>query len=342
MGSQYGPAIDMFVDRSRVFINNNDHQGIVIHKTAGFTTVQELYNYFSTTPLETSSHFGIGLDGTVAQFVRLEDGAAANCCVEVDHASFVPDTWGNGDNGNVHTISIEHIDPTQDNSTEPTPEQMGASIALVKWLCETYSIPKQYGYPGIMGHVDIDPHSRARCPGTYNMNALYQGIQSMQTYSENSKDFSRWFTVQPDGTWKCKQTGNIIKAGFKDLFSQLSIDGNTLPVAGLPKTNEIPWTRNGKSGTYQIYERMSFIYDANAAIGAQPGFQSCYIAPQDHPFLAPLDPYYVKEVQTKIQAPAALVSDINKLIADEQSVTADIQKAQQDEVVIVAGPTTVN
>jgi hypothetical protein len=202
-------AIPMFVDRSRVFINNNDHKAIVIHKTAGFTTPQECANYFATTPLETSSHYIVGLDGTIVQCVLEQDGSAANCCKETGYDTFW-DQWN--DNLNFHTITIEHIDPSIDNSTPVTSAQRKASFSLVRNLCQKYGIAPS----SIKTHASIAPISRARCPGNYPMNQLiaYAGGQQMvpQGWSDDGKTLSapnginvvlgfREYILDPSNDW---------------------------------------------------------------------------------------------------------------------------------------------
>jgi len=161
--SQYPDAIEMYVPRDRVFINQNTHEWIVIHKTAGGSSAQAIADYFATTPLMTSSHFVVGRDGTIVQCVRLEDGAAANCCLTEGHADFLAE----GGNYNLRTISIECVDETYRNTQDMTPAQKNALFKLVKWLCEKYDIPERYGDEagGIIGHCDLDPVNRADCPG---------------------------------------------------------------------------------------------------------------------------------------------------------------------------------
>ena len=170
-------AIPMFVDRQRVFIDQNDHTFLVLHKTASGGTAQDVAHFFANDPRMASSHYVIGQDGTVVQVVQEVDGAAANCCLESGHASFLP----LGINLNVKTVSIEHCDPATDNSTPLTDAQKAASFRLVKHICERHNIPKRRstndGQGGIIGHNDIAPLSRARCPGNYPWTELFAYLQ---------------------------------------------------------------------------------------------------------------------------------------------------------------------
>ena len=173
IGREYGPAIDMFVGQSRVFTGAQPRGAIVIHKTAGFNTAQDCARFFATVASEVSSHFIIGLDGTVVQCVSLDDGAAANCCLVGAYNPY----WNQygGVNLNTVTISIEHIDSATDNSTAVTNTQYDASKALCLWLRDNYDMQS----PDVMTHASIDPVNRARCPGNFPMQALIDSMQKV-------------------------------------------------------------------------------------------------------------------------------------------------------------------
>lgn len=198
----------MFVDRNRVFINNNDHKAIVIHKTAGFETPQQCANYFATTSLETSSHYIVGLDGTIVQCVLEQDGSAANCCKETGYDTFW-DQWS--DNINFHTLTIEHIDPSPDNSTPVTSAQRQASFSLVRSLCQKYGIAPS----SIKTHASIAPISRARCPGNYPMDALIAYAGGQQMVPQGWSD---------DGTTLVAPNGIKVILGFREYILDPSND----------------------------------------------------------------------------------------------------------------------
>lgn len=171
----YARAFPLWVDpnytRNRLFYDCNPNFAIVIHKTAGFSNVDDLGNYFAYTPLVTSSHYGVGQDGSVAQYVQESDGAAANCCLVGAYDPF----WNDAPtaNKNLCTISIEHIDPASDNSTPVTDAQKQASFHLVLDICKRHNIPVSH----IKTHGSIDPVNRARCPGNYPMQELIDFVQ---------------------------------------------------------------------------------------------------------------------------------------------------------------------
>lgn len=157
---EFPGAIDYLVDESRVFPGQNDHKAIVCHGTGGSAdqTVEQLGDYFRTTPLVTSVHYGIGRDGRIAQYVHESDGAGGNCCLEAGHDPF----WDQfkGDNLNLHTLSFETINDSS-NSLPLTDVQKVTTFNLVSYWVKKYKIPLS----NIRGHWTLEPLSRARCPG---------------------------------------------------------------------------------------------------------------------------------------------------------------------------------
>src|SRR5437764_4572393 len=102
----YHGAVTYLVDENRVFVDQNTHSAIVVHGTgiSETQTVEELGEFFRKSSNKVSSHYGVGRDGRIAQYVLEKDGAAANCCLEPGYDPFW-DRFG-GDNLNLHTISI--------------------------------------------------------------------------------------------------------------------------------------------------------------------------------------------------------------------------------------------
>lgn len=173
--SDYPGAIDMLVDRSRVFQGAMKYPqswySIVIHKTAcgGVCSAQDVANFFISDPKEASTHYVVGKDGTVVQCVREIDGAGGNCCLESGHDPF----WNSSptpSNINLCSFSIEHCDYSTDNSDTMPQEQIAASLQLVAYLVNKYNIPTTH----IKGHNTISPISRKYCPNNYDWSMLYE------------------------------------------------------------------------------------------------------------------------------------------------------------------------
>lgn len=119
--------------------------------------------------------------------------------------------------------------------------------------------------------------------------------ESMQIYTEQSTGFSTWFLAKSASVWECKQTGKTIQFGLKSLYQKLSIDGQSLPVVGLPLTGELRITIKDKTGkdvtiVVQICERGVLIYDPAHALDSQPGMGDAYLAHLDNVDLLKLIP----------------------------------------------------
>src|SRR5215831_384638 len=106
---EFPGSLDYFVAEERVFIGQNTHFAIVIHKTASPGTAQSQGVFFQTNSEWKSVHYIVGQDGTVVQCVKEVDGAGGNCCLENGYEIF----WDNAptkSNLNLCTLSIEHCD----------------------------------------------------------------------------------------------------------------------------------------------------------------------------------------------------------------------------------------
>jgi len=290
--SDYPGAIDYFVDESRVFVEKNDHKAIVLHGTGSpdpLPTVEELGGYFRSTPLETSVHYGVGCDGRIAQYVHESDGAGGNGYLDAGHDPF----WDQyADNPNWHSLSIEHVNDSA-NSLPLTDAQKTASFKLIAYLCKKYGIPPE----NIKSHASLQPVQRAECPGpAFPWSDLFNYLKEveMQRYTSTSNDFNTYFEEVDANHWICKRTNCVIQYGIKDFFQSLSLDGQALPVIGLPTSGEIYTKVNGVTIVLQFYERGVLVYDPSHALDSQPGTQSVYLAKYDDPIVSGLDPFRKK------------------------------------------------
>jgi Negative regulator of beta-lactamase expression len=166
-------------------LNNNAFQGrngftpryVVCHGTAGGTSAQAIAQYFKGTEgtnNPVSAHYVIGVDGTIVRCNSEDDGSYANGVVTAGHDPW----WSDSGNPNPNdiTVSIEHCKPDNANATPLTPAQQASSFWLIKDICQRNNIPMRAADAsgGVTGHYSIDPVNRARCPGAYDFNALWQ------------------------------------------------------------------------------------------------------------------------------------------------------------------------
>jgi N-acetylmuramoyl-L-alanine amidase len=215
-------AILMLVDESRTFIDQNTHDWVVIHKTASGGSAQNIATFFANDPAMASTHYIVGQDGAIVQAVLEKDGAGGNCCLQTGHAPYLP----LGVNLNVKTVSIEHVDPTTDNSTPLTDAQKAASFRLVHDICIRHNIPMRGGDAsgGIIGHMDIAPQTRARCPGNYPWAELFAYLQGGGTMGIPAG----W---KDDGTTLTASNGVPITHGFRAYVLAHNWASDNLPLA---------------------------------------------------------------------------------------------------------------
>lgn len=140
---------------------------IVDHIMAG--TLSGTDSWFANPASKVSSHFGVGKNGEIHQYVDLNNPAWANGGVNKPAwPLLIP-----GLNPNYYTVSIEHEGNSGDVMSEA---QYQATLALHRWLIETQGIPVTRD--NIIGHYRIDSVNKANCPGTgFPWDRLFQDLQ---------------------------------------------------------------------------------------------------------------------------------------------------------------------
>lgn len=140
---------------------------IVCHIMQG--TLAGTDSWFQNPNSQASTHFGIGKNGEIHQYVHEDDTPWANGVVE-DGA-----TWSGlkrypGVNPNRLTFSIEFEGAHPTNSSGqivpswvPTEAQIKAAAQLIAYLSCKYNIP--LSRDTVIGHSHISPKSKPFCPG---------------------------------------------------------------------------------------------------------------------------------------------------------------------------------
>lgn len=217
----YPKAQPAFVSKHRVFIDQNTHYAIVIHKTASGGSAYDIANFFEHDPAMASVHYVVGQDGSVVQCVLEKDGAGGNCCVEPGYHPIWKQFVDKGINLNTVTLSIEHVDPSPTNSTPLTAAQKAASFELVKYLTQKYQIPTSR----ILGHHTINPINRANCPGNYPWAELFSYLEGETKL--NGKVPEGW---TDDGTRLKGPNGVEVILGFRDWVLSHIWDAKNYPL----------------------------------------------------------------------------------------------------------------
>mgnify|MGYP001251463817 FL=1 len=153
---------------------------IVNHISAG--TMSSMYNHFANPNSSASSHFGVGRDGVIHQYVRIERAAwTQGLTTEAIRASRQPIVQRMGMNPNLYCVGIEHEGyEIREKGTgrlleyhglqgELTEDQFWASCWLHKYI--QTEVQRMYGHriplnsEYVLGHFQIDPVRKPFCPG---------------------------------------------------------------------------------------------------------------------------------------------------------------------------------
>lgn len=134
-------------------------KAVVLHIAEG--PLSAIYPTFNDPNTQASTHFAIGKDGTVEQYVSINDSAWGNG--DINNPSWSGLT---GDNPNLYTISIEHEGDYHDNWTTA---MLNSQVALLQWIAQkltTANGPFIYvPHQTLIGHYEIDSVNRINCPG---------------------------------------------------------------------------------------------------------------------------------------------------------------------------------
>ncbi len=239
MGGDYAEAMWL---PSPNFWSGNTKDYVVIHGTAtcGTQTGYELATSPEFTDGKTKSVHYINdrNDSPVYQVVREHDSAWGNCCVTGNACAdgTLPHP-GTGDchdpwlimdhNYNVNSISIENVKHDCDNADGLTTVQYNKLVALVHDICLRNGIPMRRATDasgGIIGHFDLDPVNKARCPGNFPWD---QFLKDVAAGGGQSMLPTGW---TDDGTTLTAKNGIVVVRGFRNkVLDAASWDSDDVP-----------------------------------------------------------------------------------------------------------------
>lgn len=143
---------------------------IVIHISEG--TMSSMENWFANPDAKVSSHYAVGRDGRVVQFVQDGDQAYHAGRVESPTAEIVRERPSV--NPNSYSLGIENAGfATQ----EPTAEQMDSLVELVHQLALFHKIPLTRRH--IIGHREI--RADKTCPGKIDVDEVVRRAVALAT-----------------------------------------------------------------------------------------------------------------------------------------------------------------
>lgn len=148
-----------------------------------------------------STHFGIGRDGTIHQYVDLKDGAWGNGGVAKPSWPLLDQFPGV--NPNLFTVSIEfagmHPDMDRGKFDSFTDAQYAAGAQLIAWLCQELSIPIDRAH--IVGHYQIDSVNKWFCPGpNFDFDRIIKEAQPAMLSVEDANKIIKFLVASYNAT----------------------------------------------------------------------------------------------------------------------------------------------
>lgn len=144
------------------FVGRGGHNPIAIvdHIMAG--SLNATTGWFHNPASGASTHFGVGKDGRIHQYVAVKNAAYGNGPINKPDMSvpWIAECVAKKINPNFVTISIEHEGQSGDHFTE---QMYQATLWLHEHLITTYNIPRRR--ENISGHNQLDNVNRHFCPG---------------------------------------------------------------------------------------------------------------------------------------------------------------------------------
>lgn len=155
---------------------------IVIHIMAG--TLKGTDAWFANPASDVSSHYGVGTNGEVHQYVKESDTAWANGRVNYPTSKIVKEKGGNP---NIYSISIENEGYDLSKASKTHLETLKALIADV---CTRNDIPNDREH--IIGHYEIYS-LKPNCPATDKsiIDSLITNDNTMELTKDQKKDLAK-------------------------------------------------------------------------------------------------------------------------------------------------------
>ncbi len=223
---------------SEIKINNIKDKNINCSSRKGYTPIV-IVNHISEGSKESciswfksknnnnsSTHFLVGKDGSIYQFVKIEDAAWGNGLylhdVKNAHSSIVRSKKVNP---NLYTVSIEHEGIYEKTKGSLSEEQLNSTVKLHKYIIDyvrlkygnTINQDRRY----IIGHNEIDPVRKPFCPGDkFPFNEIIKALRKSCDFNDIQDHWSERDIIEladkkiikgyPDGSFKPE---NFIKRG---------------------------------------------------------------------------------------------------------------------------------
>ena len=217
-------------------------KAVVMHIAAG--SMAGIFPTFNDPNRLASAHFAIGKDGTIEQYVSIDDTAYAVGMRYKDGNWYNPrgvlskPTWMGMQpplNPNLYTISVEHEGQPEDQWTQP---MYDSNNRLLQWIAMQIDI-MYVVHQTLIGHYEIDPVDRPNCPGP---NVQWDRIAADANTAPTPANVLSM--IQATANEVAKLPINIDSALYK--FAQANRLGN-------PQTDEFKFSVSGTTYIGQVY-----------------------------------------------------------------------------------------
>jgi N-acetyl-anhydromuramyl-L-alanine amidase AmpD len=176
--------------------------------------------------IDSSSHFLIAKDGTIHQFVKIEDNAWANGTIN-NPSSKIQKSMPNI-NPNWYSISIEHEGIFSETNGVLTGEQIKSNIMLTEYIKEyiedVYNYDFEIDSDHIFGHCMLDSVNRPNCPGKlFPYLGIIKGISDFEVSNPPHWALDSWKKLNEKGIKINEQhfDDNITRGELFSLLNQI-------------------------------------------------------------------------------------------------------------------------
>ena len=217
-------------------------KAVVMHIAAG--SLAGIFHTFNDPNRLASAHFAIGKDGTIEQYVSIDDTAYAVGMRYKDGNWYNPrsvlskPTWMGLQpplNPNLYTISVEHEGQPEDQWTQP---MYDSNNRLLHWIAMQIDLTYVV-HQTLIGHYEIDPVDRPNCPGP---NVQWDRIAADANTAPTPPNVISM--IQATANEVAKLPININSALYK--FAQANQLGN-------PQTDEFQFSVGGATYIGQVF-----------------------------------------------------------------------------------------
>lgn len=164
---------------------------VVCHSIEGYRKTMDTWASEKEVVHQVSYHFVLDIDGTITQYVPVNQAAWHAGRVDADTNPSVGVPWQGyqGVNPNSHTIGIGAEGFSAQNWNKA---QHVSCIAILRWLTEQHDI--SFTADNLIGHCDISPMSRPDDPGpNWDKKSLLGGtVEKIIPEPIKKGDFAAW------------------------------------------------------------------------------------------------------------------------------------------------------